>query len=181
MNTKKKSSKKSPEARKVEPDSIKDEILNTIEISMAEELKASAFYRDVSVQLKDKAAREKFEIMADSEEYHYQLLKEWCQKQYGVVPKTREIKESKIVTIEKPPKTASYEDIIKIIISSEERACKFYEEAAKKSKNGEAKKLFEKLAEIEGKHVVQFKDEFRVISEPSLRFGEEEIPWMLEV
>ncbi len=181
MNTKKISTKKSQTERNPDPDVPKDELLKTIEISMAEELKASAFYKEVSKQLKDKAARQKFEIMSDSEEYHYQLLKEWCQEQYGLVPKTKEIKESKIVIIEKPKKTASYEEIIEIIIASEERACKFYEEAAKKTKNEEAKKLFEMLAEIEGKHVVQFKDEFRIITEPSLRCGDEEIPWMLEV
>lgn len=181
MNTKKGPPKKSQTEKVRASDGTKDVLLSTIETSMAEELKASAFYKDVSRQLKDKAARQKFEVMSDAEQTHYDLLKEWCQEQYGLVPKTKEVKEAKIVIIEKPKKTATYEDIIKIIIASEERACKFYEEAAKKTKNGEAKKLFEKLAEIEGKHVDQFKDEFRVITEPSLWCAEEDIPWMLEV
>ncbi|MDR4499630.1 MAG: ferritin family protein [Candidatus Scalindua sp.] len=159
----------------------KDELLHTIETSMAEELKASSFYKEISKQLEDKAARFKFEVMSDAEQKHYELLKEWCEEKYGLIPETKTIKEAKIVIIEKPKKKATYEDIIKIIIASEERACRFYENAAKETKNSDAKKLFEKLAEIEGKHVVQFKDEFRIITEPSLSCGEEDIPWMLEV
>ncbi|MDR4504808.1 MAG: ferritin family protein [Candidatus Scalindua sp.] len=181
MNTKKEPSKKSQAEKAPCPDGTEKTLLTTIETSMAEELKASAFYKEVSKQLKDKAARFKFEVMSDAEQNHYELLKEWCEEKYGLIPKTKKIKEAKIVIIEKPKKKATYEDIIKIIIASEERACRFYENAAKKTENSEAKKLFEKLAEIEGKHVDQFKDEFRVITEPSLWCGEEEIPWMLEV
>ncbi len=181
MSTGEKSSRKPKAKKKKAIVGKKNALLNTIEKSMAEELKASAFYKDVSKQLKDKAASQKFEIMSEAEQKHYELLKEWCQDQYGSVPETKELREPEIVIIEKPGKTAKYEDIMKIIIASEERACKFYEVAAKKTKNGEAKKLFEKLAEIERKHVDQFRDEFRIITEPSLWCAEEDIPWMLEV
>ena len=181
MKIKKEISNKSSLQKKSAPVNTKDELLHTIETSMAEELKASSFYKEVSKQLKDKAAKLKFEMMSDTEYKHYELLKDWCEEKYDLIPKTKKIKKAKIVIIEKPKQKATYEDVIKIIIASEERAVRFYENAAKNTKNSEAKKLFEKLAEIESKHVVQFRDEFRVITEPSLWCGEEEIPWMLEV
>ncbi len=34
---------------------------------------------------------------------------------------------------------------------------------------------------MERAHAGQFKDEYRIITEPSLQCAEEDIPWMLEV
>ena len=119
--------------------------------------------------------------MAEAEQKHYERLKKWYEDSFGKVPKDQKIKTSKAVKVKKPEKKATYEDVIKIIINAEENACKFYENAAKKTKDEGAKKLFEALIKMESAHVTQFKDEFRVITEPSLWCAEEEIPWMLEV
>ncbi len=159
----------------------KDTTLRIVETAMAEELKASDFYKNVSTQLEDKAARLKFDVMSDTEQKHYELLKKWYENNYGQSPNTKKIKVAKIVKVKKPEKKATYEDIINIIINAEQKAYEFYEEAAKKTKDKEAKKLFDKLADMERAHVTQFKDEFRVITEPSLWCTEEDIPWMLEV
>jgi Uncharacterized conserved protein len=159
----------------------KDLTLSIVETAMAEELKASALYKKISAQLEDKAAKLKFDVMAEAEQKHYERLKKWYEDSFGKIPKDQKIKTSKAVKIKKPEKKAKYEDIIKIIIDTEENACKFYENAAKKTKDEGAKKLFETLVKMESAHVTQFKDEFRVITEPSLLFAEEEIPWMLEV
>jgi len=158
-----------------------DVTLSIVETAMAEELKASALYKKISVQLEDKAAKLKFEIMAEAEQKHYERLKNWYEDSFGEIPKDIEIKTFKAVKIKRPEKKANYEDVIKKIIDTEEKACKFYENAAERTDDEGAKKLFETLIKMESAHVTQFKDEFRIITEPSLLFAEEEIPWMLEV
>ncbi len=157
-----------------------DVTLSIVEAAMAEELKASVLYKKISVQLEDKAAKLKFDIMAETEQKHYERLKKWYEDKFGKAPKDTELKTSKAVKVKKPGKKASYEDIINIIIDAEKNACKFYENAAKKTEDKDAKKLFETLVKMESAHVTQFKDEFRVITEPSLWCAEEEIPWILE-
>ncbi len=155
--------------------------LNIVETAMAEELKASALYKKISEQLEDKAAKLKFDIMSEAEQKHYERLKKWYEDSFGEIPKNIKLKMFKAVKIEKPEKKANYKDVIKKIIDTEENACKFYENAANKTKDEGAKKLFETLIKMERAHVTQFKDEFRIIIEPSLLFAEEEIPWILEV
>ncbi len=159
----------------------KDLTLDIVETAMAEELKASGLYRKLSAQLEDKAAKLKFDVMADAEQRHYEKLKEWYEENFGKSPEDKKIKTSKAVKVKRPEKKAGYEDVIKIIIEAETNACKFYENAAKKTKDEGAKKLFEALIKMESAHVTQFKDEFRVITEPSLWCAEEDIPLMLEV
>jgi rubrerythrin len=158
-----------------------DVTLSIVETAMAEELKASALYKRISAQLEDKAAKLKFDVMSNAEQKHYERLRKWYEESFGKIPEDKKIKTSKAVKIETPEKSAKYEDVIKIIIGTEENACKFYEDAAKKTEDEGAKKLFETLVKMERAHVTQFKDEFRVMTEPSLLFAEEEIPWMLEV
>lgn len=159
----------------------KDLTLDIVETAMAEELKASGLYKKISAQLEDKAAKLKFDVMADAEQRHYEKLKEWYEDNFGKSPKAKKIKVSKAVKVKRPEKKAGYEDVIKIIIEAETNACKFYENAARKTKDEGAKKLFEALIKMESAHVTQFKDEFRVITEPSFWCAEEDIPWMLEV
>lgn len=159
----------------------KESTLSIVETAMAEELKASALYKKLSLQLEDKAAKLKFDVMSDAEHRHYEQLKKWYEDNYGKIPGDIKIKTAKAVKISKPEKKAAYEDIIKIIIDAEINARKFYENAAEKTKDEGAKKLFENLVKMESAHVIQFKDEFRVMTEPSLWCAEEEIPWMLEV
>lgn len=168
-----------PKVEKV--DDGQEPTISIIETAMAEELKASALYKKISSQLEDKAAKLKFDVMSEAEHRHYAKLKQWCEDNYGKSPKDIKIKTAKAVKIKKPEKKAAYEDVIKIIINSEINACKFYENAAKNTKDEGAKKLFENLVKMESAHVTQFKDEFRIITEPSLWSAEEEIPWMLEV
>ena len=159
----------------------KDLTLDIVETAMGEELKASGLYRKISAQLEDKAAKLKFDVMADAEQRHYEQLKEWYEGNFGKSPEAKKIKVSKAVKVKRPEKKAGYEDVIKIIIEAETNACKFYENAVKKTKDESAKKLFEALIKMESAHVTQFKDEFRIITEPSLWCAEEDIPWMLEV
>ncbi len=159
----------------------KDLTLDIVETAMGEELKASGLYRKISAQLEDKAAKLKFDVMADAEQRHYEQLKKWYEDNFGKSPEAKKIRVSKAVKVKRPEKKAGYEEIMKIIIEAETNACKFYENAVKKTKDEGAKKLFEALIKMESAHVAQFKDEFRIITEPSLWCAEEDIPWMLEV
>ena len=127
----------------------KDLTLDIVETAMAEELKASALYKKISAQLEDKAAKLKFDVMADAEQRHYEKLKEWYEDNFGKSPGDKKIKTSKAVKVKRPEKKAGYEDVIKIIIEAETNACKFYENAAKKTKDEGAKKLFEALIKME--------------------------------
>ena len=56
--------------------------LSIVEAAMAEELKASALYKKISVQLEDKAAKLKFDIMAETEQKHYERLKKWFEGKF---------------------------------------------------------------------------------------------------
>ncbi len=159
----------------------KDVTLSIMETAMAEELKARDLYKKISSQLEDKAAKFKFEVMSDAEQRHYEQLRKWYEFHFGKNPEDIKIKTAKAVKVNRPEREATYEDIINIIIKAETNACKFYENAAKKTDDNNAKKVFEALISMERGHVTQFKDELRVISEPSLWCAEEEIPWMLEV
>ncbi len=170
-----------PLQKKKNVEEQEDATLDIVETAMAEELKASALYKKISEQLEDKAAKLKFDVMAEAEQKHYERLKNWYKDTFEKSPRDIKIKTSKAVKVKKPEKKANYEDVIKIIIDAEANACKFYENAAKKTNDKGAKKLFEALIKMESAHVTQFKDEFRVITEPSLWCAEEDIPWMLEV
>ncbi len=67
----------------------KDIKLDIVEVAMAEELKARDFYKKVSAQLNDKAAKLKFDVMSDTEQEHYDLLKKWYMDNYGQSPKVK--------------------------------------------------------------------------------------------
>jgi rubrerythrin len=159
----------------------KDVTLRIMETAMAEELKAKNLYKKISSQLENKAAKLKFVVMSDAEQRHYEQLRKWYEFHFGKSPEDIKIKTAKAVKVNRPERKATYEDIINIIIKAETNACIFYENAAKKTKDNNAKKVFEALISMERGHVTQFKDELRVISEPSLWCAEEDIPWMLEV
>ena len=167
--------------RKQNPAHEKDPLLSIMEKAMAEELKARDFYKKMSKQLEDKAARNKFDIMSDTENRHYEIIKKWYEKHYGQSAKTKKLNAGRALKVKKPGEKASYEDIIKIIIDAEERAHEFYKAAAKKTKDKQAKELFKKLSDMERAHADQFKDEYRIVTGPSLQCAEEDIPWMLEV
>ncbi len=167
--------------KKQNPAHEKDQLLCIVETAMAEELKARDFYKKMSKQLEDKTARNKFEIMSDTENRHYEIIKKWYEKHYGQSAKTKMTKAGRAVKIMKPDEKASYEDIIKIIIAAEERAHEFYKAAANKTDDKQAKELFKKLSDMERAHADQFKDEYRIVTEPSLQCMEEDIPWMMDV
>ncbi len=69
-----------------------DVTLSIVETAMAEELKARDLYKKISAQLEDKAAKLKFDVMADAEQRHYERLRKWYEDTFGKSPKDIKIK-----------------------------------------------------------------------------------------
>src|SRR3990172_5480669 len=78
------------------------------------------------VQMEDKGARVKFEIMAGIELQHYEMLLSYYSDKFGKTPVIQETGEGKIVRPETPPRTATFGEAIKIIMDTERKAYQFY-------------------------------------------------------
>lgn len=158
------------------------EVLNIIELGILQEIKARDFYRSVASQLPDKGARLKLSIMSDTEEEHRKILSNWYKRLTGkepAIPESRK-KEARRM-IRTPPKDATLRDVLKLIYEAEERAFLFYTEAGEKAEDPDSKSVFKKLAQMEKSHEDFFRGEYNtLVEDTSIRFGDEEIPWMIE-
>lgn len=158
-----------------------EDIKSILETAIVEEKKASRFYANLALQMEDKGARLKFEIMAAVEMKHYEFLLSWYQEKIQQPPLMQEIGESKIVRPETPARTASFEEAIKVIMDTERRACEFYKKACETSTDTTDRKIFTMLADMEQSHFEQFRTEYNYMTESTIRFASEDIPWMMEV
>jgi len=57
-----------------------DDIKNVLETAISEERKANRFYSNLVLQMDDKGARLKFEIMAVIELKHYEFMLQWYKE-----------------------------------------------------------------------------------------------------
>ena len=156
-------------------------IKNIFETAISEEIKANRFYSNLALQMEDKGARLKFEVMAAIEMRHYESLVSYYQEKFKKPPLVQEAKESKIVRPETPPKTATFGEAIKVIMDTERRAYEFYKKALEFSTDENDRKIFKALADMEQAHFEQFRTEYNYMSESTIRFASEDIPWMMEV
>ncbi len=167
---------------KIFPLKASDDVLNIIELAIVQEIKDRDFYRSIASQLPDKGARLKLSIMADTEEKHRRDLSSWYKcltDKFPNIPESRSKEVKRIVAT--PPRDATIKDVVKIIYEAEERACTFYEKAAVKAKGYDSKKVFHELAEMERRHEEFFRGEYQtLVEDASIRFGDEEILWMIE-
>ncbi len=161
---------------------VSEDVLNIIELAIVQEIKERDFYRSIASQLPDKGARLKLSIMADTEDEHRRDLSNWYKRltgKYPILPESMSKEVKRIVAT--PPRDATIKDVVKLIYEAEERACKFYEKAAAKAKDDDSKKVFHELAEMERRHEEFFLGEYQtLVEDASIRFGDEEIPWMIE-
>ncbi len=159
-----------------------EEVLSIIELGILQEIKARDFYRSIATQLPDKGASLKLSIMADTEEEHRKILANWYKGLVGrdpVIPESRKKDAKRMVAT--PPRDATLKDVVKLIYEAEEKAYRFYKEAAEKAEGTDSKKVFEKLAKMEKSHEDFFRGEYQtLVEDASIRFGDEEIPWMIE-
>ncbi len=158
------------------------EVLSIIELAILQEIKARDFYRAIAPQLPDKGASLKLNIMADTEEEHRKILFNWYKHLTGHEPAIPESKKEDVQKrIATPPRDATLQDVVKIIYEAEERAYLFYKEAAEKTEDPDSKNVFQKLAQMEKSHEDFFRGEYQtLVEDTSIRFGDEEIPWMIE-
>lgn len=160
---------------------MSNEIKDILETAISEEKKASRFYSNLALQMEDKGARLKFEIMADIELKHYEFLLSYYKEKFKQTPLVKEGGESRIVRPETPAKTASFADAIRVIMDTEQRACDFYRKASESSADEKDRKIFNMLAGMEQSHFEQFRTEYNYMTETTIRFASEDIPWMMEV
>ncbi|MDE2215694.1 MAG: ferritin family protein [Planctomycetota bacterium] len=158
-----------------------NDIKSILETAISEEKKASRFYSNLALQMEDKGARLKFEIMAATEQKHYGILLSYYKEKFRQTPVLQETGENKIVRPEIPPKTASFGDAIEIIMDAERRAYGFYKKAFENSTNTDDQEIFKTLADMEQSHFEQFRTEYNYMTETIIRFASEDIPWMMEV
>ena len=154
---------------------------NILETAISEEKKANRFYSNLALQMEDKGARLKFEIMAAIELKHYEFLLSWYREKFKQPPVLQETGECKIVRPETPQKTASFGEAIKVIMDTERRAYEFYKKASETSPDAKDWEIFDMLARMELSHFEHFRTEYNYMTESTIRFACEDIPWMMEV
>jgi rubrerythrin len=160
---------------------VTKEVLEIIKSAILQEIKARDFYRAVYAQLQDRGASLKLDVMAETEEEHRRILTNWYKELTGKEPSPPEEEQEGRIKIEYPMIDATLQDVVRIIYEAEERAYQFYKEAADRTEEPESKKVFLKLAQMEKGHEDFFRDEYQVLAEDvSIRFADEEIPWMIE-
>lgn len=157
-------------------------VLRVVELGILQEIKARDFYRSIASQLADKGANLKLDIMADTEEEHRKILTDWYKHLVGHEPDISEAKKKEAKRLIKtPPKDSTIKDVVKVICEAEERAYNFYKTAGEKTEDPDSRKVFEKLARMEKSHEEFFRDEYNtLVEDASIRFGDEEIPWLIE-
>lgn len=157
------------------------DIKSILETAISEEMKASRFYSYFALQMEDKGARLKFEIMAAIELKHYDFLLAYYQEKFKRTPALQESAKSKIVRPETPARTVSFGEAIKVIMDTEWRAYEFYKKAVEASADEHDRKNFKMLSDMELSHYNQFRTEYNYMTESTIRFASEDIPWMMEV
>ena len=157
------------------------DIKGILEMAISEEIKASRFYSYFALQMEDKGARLKFEVMAAIELRHYEYLLSYYHEKFQQTLVLQESGEWKIVRPETPPRTASFGEAIKVIMDTEWRAYEFYKKALETSTDENDRKIFKTLAAMELSHYEQFRTEYNYMTESIIRFASEDIPWMMEV
>lgn len=158
-----------------------NDIKSILETAISEEVKASRLYSNFALQMRDRGARLKFEVMAAIELRHYEYLLSYYQEKFQQTPTVQESGESKIVRPETPPRTSSFGEAIKVIMDTEWRAYEFYKKAFEISTDENDRKIFKTLADMELSHYEQFRTEYNYLTEGTIRFASEDIPWMMEV
>ncbi len=158
-----------------------NDIKSILETAISEEVKASRFYSHLALQMEDRGARLKFEVMAAIELRHYECLLSYYQEKFQQSPVMQESGEWKIIRPEIPHRTASFGEAIKIIMDTEWRAYNFYKKALEISVDENDQKIFKTLADMELSHYEQFRTEYNYMTESIVRFASEDIPWMMEV
>lgn len=161
-------------------DDKKAAIIKILQTAILQEIKAKNFYLKMSAQLSNKDAQSRLIHMAGAEQEHEDILKAWYEETCGYpfdVSKAQS-KEYKL-DITEPEHNATFLDILKLIAKSENKAFRFYKDAALLARTLEERRMFERLASLEQMHADQSQIEVQMAANESLHFSEDNIPWKI--
>jgi len=149
-----------------------------LETAIVQENKSKKFYLKVREQIQNEDAKKRLKLMADAEQEHEEILKSWFEDAYGeTFDPDKIISTRHPLDIQKYDTNATLMDIVKLIANAENKAYKFYKNAALEAKTPEEKRLFEKLASLEQMHADQSLTELDMLTNEEILFSDDDIPW----
>jgi rubrerythrin len=144
--------------------------LEILEIGIYNEISARDFYLSVAGIIKDVSGREKFQLLADDEKRHREILEDWYKKESKGMVFPFDPKKVKKIKVEVKDHTSAFA-AIDIALEAERQAYLFYLEAAKRAKDEKGKEIFEKLSEEEDGHYQKLSAERNAIAGGFYWFG----------
>ena len=144
--------------------------LEILEMGIYNEVSARDFYLSMSKKMKDASGKKKFELLADDEKRHREILEDWYRKESGGKGFALNDKKVKRITIEVKDQTSAFE-AIDLVLEAERQAYLFYSEAAKRAKDEKARETFLKLAEEEDGHYQKLSAERNALAGGFYWFG----------
>jgi len=136
--------------------------LEILGMGIYNEVSAYDFYISVSKKIKNKSGKEKFEILASDEKRHREILEGLYKKESGKDFDFDPLRVKKI-KFEIKDQTGAFE-VIDIAMEAERQAYLFYTAAAKKTRNPDAQRMFETLAQEEDGHYQRLSAERNALS-----------------
>jgi len=136
--------------------------LEIIGLGIRSEEDASRFYGKIAGKVKNDLVKAKFESLAREETGHKQVLTALYRKITGEsvppdIPGKPEVAEGGKVPID----VGNMEELLKLAISREQEANRFYRDAAEKAKDQSGRRTLEYLAGIEHGHELMLKEELK--------------------
>ncbi len=150
--------------------------MEILKSAMLLEMRGKAFYRTAAAQASNAAIKQFFEVMADEEDYHIQVLSEQYKsvkeggsfKDGGYGDKSGEDVASAVLdaAVREKIESAGFESAaIQAAMAMEERAVKLYGERAAETQDPEERKLYQWLSDWENGHLKILMDMDRELTE----------------
>ena len=138
----------------------KESLDEIIDFAIEREKEAVLFYQNLQKMVnfsEKKQLLQKFEAM---ERGHIIILEQIRKKDIKKieVPEVQNLHISDYLVSTSPSEDMSYQDILILAMKKEEAAYKLYTDLSEKSRLGEVKKLFQRLASEEAKHKLAFEE-----------------------
>ena len=137
--------------------------LQILEIGIYNETSARDFYVSMGQSIKNISGKEKFQLLADDEKRHREILEDWYKKESGGRDFRFDPSKVKKIKVEVKDHTSAFA-AIDLALEAERQAYLFYQEAGKRTKSEKGRQMFEKLAEEEDGHYQKLSAERTALS-----------------
>lgn len=137
--------------------------LQILEMGIYNEASARDFYLSVGETIKNISGKEKFELLANDEKRHREILEGWYKKESGGKDFPFDPEKVKKIKVEVKDHTSAFA-AIDLALEAERQAYLFYKEAGKRTKDEKGREIFEKLAEEEDGHYQKLSAERNIIA-----------------